>query len=341
MLQLKIEAIRHDAQDTATFFLSNVSRTKIAYKAGQFITLVFNHHNEELRRSYSLSSTPDDDLLAITVKRIPNGELSRFLLTHSQIGDIWTAEEPAGRFIVNNFEEEKDLFFFAAGSGITSIFSQIKHILTRPGKSRLVLIYSNRNTATILFKKELEELQEQHRERLTIIHLLSDNTQRLNNIMAEQLVRKYARYELQKAQFYLCGPFRYMRMVRLTLIYMGIAVDNIRKENFVLETVSVGGPKTNFPPRKLQIVFGGETHDITAGENQSILQAALQNHIPLPYSCRAGICSTCAVKCLRGKVTITENDVLTDADLAEGWVLTCTGYAVTDDVVISFGNRNN
>jgi ring-1,2-phenylacetyl-CoA epoxidase subunit PaaE len=335
MLQLKIEAIRHDAQDTATFFLSNANGTKVPYKAGQFITLVFNHHNEELRRSYSLSSTPDDDLLAITVKRVPNGELSRFLLTHSQVGDIWNAGEPAGRFTVNDFDGEKDLFFFAAGSGITPIFSQIRYLLNRPGKSRLVLIYSNRNTASILFKQELEELQEQHAQRLTIIHLLSDNIQRLNNVMTEQLVRKHARYNLQQARFYLCGPFSYMRMVRLTLIYMGVTADQIRKENFVLDTVAVGGPKTGFAPRKLQIIFGGETHDIVAGENQSILQAALQNHIPLPYSCRAGICSTCAVKCTRGKVTITENDVLTDADLAEGWVLTCTGYAITDDVVIN------
>jgi len=334
MLQLKIEAIRPDAPDTATFFLSNVNGIKTGYKAGQFITLVFNHHNEELRRSYSLSSTPDDDLLAITVKRVPNGELSRFLLMHSRVGDIWNAEEPAGRFITNSFDEEKDIFFFAAGSGITPIFSQIKYILSRPGKSRLVLIYSNRNIAAILFKKELEELLKQYPQRLTIIHLLSDNAQRLNNVTAEQLVRKHTRYELQKARFYLCGPFSYMRMVRLTLIYMGIMANQIRKENFVLDTVAVGGPKTGFAPRKLQIIFAGETHDITAGENQSILQAALQNHIPLPYSCRAGICSTCAAKCTRGKVTITENDVLTDADLAEGWVLTCTGYAVTDDVVI-------
>lgn len=334
MLQLKIEAIRHDAPDTATFFLSNTAGIKVAYKAGQFITLVFNHHTGEVRRSYSLSSTPDDDLLAITVKRIPNGELSRFLLIHSQVGDIWIAEEPAGRFTVNNFEAGKDLFFFAAGSGITPIFSQIKYVLNRPGNSRLTLIYSNRNAGVILFKRELEELQQQYAQRLTIVHLLSDNAQRLNNVTAEQLVRKYVRHNLQKAQFYLCGPFSYMRMVRLTLIYMGIAGNNIRKENFVLDTVAVGGTKISFAPRKLQIIFGGETHDISAGENQSILQAALQNHIPLPYSCRAGICSACTAKCTRGKITITENDVLTDADLAEGLVLTCTGYATTDDVII-------
>ncbi|GAB3918612.1 ferredoxin--NADP reductase [Mucilaginibacter boryungensis] len=336
MLQLQVEDIKWEAPDTATYFLRDVADKKIIYKAGQFLTLVFNHHNEELRRSYSISSSPDEGRLAITIKRVPNGELSRFLLTHAKIGDIWQAVEPAGRFIVSNFEQAKDIFFFAAGSGITPILSQIKYVLNREGKSKLHLIYSSRSAGNILFKASLDILQQQHHERLNIVHLLSNDARRLNNVMAEQLVRQQARFDLQQAQFYLCGPFDYMRMIRLTLIYMGLPADNIRKENFVLETVTVSNARTSFAPHKVRIVFGDETHDIMAGENQSILQAALQNKIGLPYSCRAGICSTCTAKCKSGKVVMTVNEVLTDADLADGLVLTCTGYAVTDDVVIEF-----
>ncbi|MES2274470.1 MAG: ferredoxin--NADP reductase [Bacteroidota bacterium] len=334
MLQLKVEAIKWEAADTATFFLRNLSGGEVAYQAGQFITLVFDHHGEELRRSYSISSSPDEDLLAITIKRVPNGELSRFLLMHAKVGDIWQAMKPAGRFLLSNTEQERDLFFFAAGSGITPILSQLKYVLNRAGESKLHLIYSNRSANSILFKTELDALQQQHAERLNIIYLLSDDARRLNNVMAEQLVRQHAKFDLQKALFYLCGPFVYMRMVRLTLIYMGLPDAHIRKENFVIDTVAVGGTKTGFAPHKIRIEFGGEVHDIVAGENQSILQAALQNNIPLPYSCRAGICSTCAAKCKTGQVTMTENEVLTDADLAEGWILTCTGYAMGDDVVI-------
>jgi ferredoxin-NADP reductase len=334
MLQLKVEAIKWEAADTATFLLRQTSGKKVVYKAGQFITLVFTHHAEELRRSYSISSSPDEDLLAVTIKRVPNGELSRFILTHTKVGDVWQAVAPAGRFVLSDVEQEQDIFFFAAGSGITPILSQIKYALSREGKSTLRLIYSNRNADSILFKTELDTLQQQHPERLNITYLLSDDARRLNNIMAEQLVRQQASYNLQQALFYLCGPFEYMRMVRLTLIYMGLPADNIRKENFVLDTIAVSGAKTGFAPHKVRIHFGGETHDIIAGENQSILQAALQNNIPLPYSCRAGICATCAAKCKTGKVVMTENEVLTDADLADGWVLTCTGYAMGDDVVI-------
>src|ERR1700760_987102 len=130
MLQLKIEAIKWESRDTATFFLSEISRRKIHYKAGQFITLVFTHHSEEIRRSYSLSSSPDEDLLAVTVKRIANGEISRFMLTKLKIGDVFNAVEPAGRFIVAEYRSPpKDLVFFAAGSGITPIFAQLKFIL--------------------------------------------------------------------------------------------------------------------------------------------------------------------------------------------------------------------
>src|ERR1700755_2639434 len=101
MLQLKIEVIRWESADTATFFLSEISGKKIHYKAGQFITLVFTHHDEEIRRSYSLGSSPDEELLSITVKRIENGEISRFLLTKIKQGDILNAIEPAGRFTIS------------------------------------------------------------------------------------------------------------------------------------------------------------------------------------------------------------------------------------------------
>ncbi|QKJ31407.1 ferredoxin--NADP reductase [Mucilaginibacter mali] len=338
MLQLRVEAIRWEAADIATYFLSELSGRKVNYRAGQFITLVFDHHEKELRRSYSISSSPDEDLLAITVKRVANGELSRFLLGHAKVGDVWHAAEPAGRFTLGDYPGERDIFFFAAGSGVTPILSQLKYLLNRDGASKLHLIYSNRNNRSILFKTELDALMQQHPERLNIIYLLSDDGRRLNNVIAERLVNENLRFGVQRALFYLCGPFDYMRMVRLTLKFMGIPDAHIRKENFVLDTVAVVTPKATFAPHKVRIELGDETYDIITGENQSILQAALQNNIPLPYSCRAGICSSCAVKCKSGEVRMTANEVLTDADLADGWVLTCTGYAMGDDVVVTSPN---
>jgi ring-1,2-phenylacetyl-CoA epoxidase subunit PaaE len=338
MLQLRIEAIKWEQPDTATFFLKEVSDKKVYYKAGQFITLVFTHRDEEIRRSYSLSSSPDEDLLAVTVKRQVNGEISRYMLTKLRVGDILTAVEPAGRFILHNFQADKNIFFFTAGSGITPVFSQLKYLLKREGKSRLMLIYSSSNS-DILFKKELNALAYGHPGRLKIIYLISNEGDRLNNDLAEQLVKQNLQYELGKAEFFICGPFSYMRMVRLTLIYIGVDPNRIRRENFVIETIVVAGNRVTYPPGKVKIYFNGEIHDITTGENQSILQAALQNGVQLPYSCCVGSCSTCAAICKSGKVAMSVNEVLTQDDLEQGWILTCTGHPLREDVVIEYGTN--
>lgn len=336
MLQLRVETIKWETVDTATFFLTEVSGKKINYKAGQFITLVFTHHDEEIRRSYSLSSSPDEGQLSITVKRIANGEISRFMLTKVKPGDILNAVEPAGRFTVPNFAAKKDIMFFAAGSGVVPVFSQLKYILSRGGESKLTLFYSSQDEAAILFADQLNTLQTQHPDRLTIVHLLSSEGKRLNNINLEQLVKQQVQLSLNRAEFYLCGPFTYMRMVRLTLLYMGLDNTQIRKENFVIETVPVTAGYINYPPRYIRIKFNNEVHDLMVGENQTILQAALQNNLQLPYSCRAGICSACTAHCVGGKIDMPVNDVLTDLDLSRGLVLTCTGHPVSDDVVIEF-----
>jgi ferredoxin-NADP reductase len=233
MLQLKIEAIKWESPDTATFLLKEVLGKNISYKAGQFITLIFTHRSEEIRRSYSLSSSPDEDLLAVTVKRQVNGEISRFMLTKLKVGDLLTAVEPAGRFTVDQYHAEKDIFFFAAGSGITPVVSQLKYILNRRGNSKLTLIYSSRD-ATVLFKPVLDALISAYPERLQIIYQLSSEANRLNNLKVEQLVKQYVQFGLDNAGFYICGPFAYMRMIRLTLLYIGVDPENIRKATFVI-----------------------------------------------------------------------------------------------------------
>jgi ferredoxin-NADP reductase len=336
MLQLRVEAIKWELPDAATFYLAEMAGKKIRYKAGQFITLVFDHHHEEIRRSYSLSSSPAEELLSITVKRIANGEISRYLLAKIKPGDILNAVEPAGRFVITDFEKEKDIFLLAAGSGIVPMFSQLKALLAYPHKGNITLIYSNQNNESILFKDDLAALAEQHPGRLKIIHLLSSEGKRLTNQSLEKLVNENAKFSQDSAEFYTCGPFEYMRMIRLTLLYMGISAGQIRKENFVLETIPVSTIPMNYPPKTVRVHFNGEIYDFVAGENQSILQAALQNNIPLPYSCRVGDCSTCAAICKSGKVEMVKNNVLTDADLAAGWILTCTGHPVTDDVFIEY-----
>jgi ferredoxin-NADP reductase len=336
MLQLRVEAIEPQTADTATFYLKEVMNRPVPYKAGQFITLVINHHGEEIRRSYSLSSSPFENMLAITVKRIANGEITRYLHTYAKPGDVWNVIEPAGRFTLPAVTGGKTLVYFAAGSGITPAFAHFKYLLAQPNGSKIILFYSNLNRASIIFKKELDQMEQKHPDRFTVTHLVSDEGKRLNNIVVEQLVRRYMGEGILQAEYYLCGPFTYMRMVRLTLLYMGIDAMHIHKENFVLETIPVDASVTNFSPRRLRINYQQQWHDLVTGENQTILQAALQNQLHLPYSCGSGVCAACAIKCKNGKVIMVKNEVLTNAELKQGWILTCTGYAVSDDVELNF-----
>ncbi|WP_374948826.1 2Fe-2S iron-sulfur cluster-binding protein [Mucilaginibacter sp.] len=336
LLKFTVDEIKWELPNVATFYLAEATGNKLIYKAGQFLTLVFEHHGQEVRRSYSLSSSPHEDRLAITVKRISNGEISRFMLTKVNVGDTIYAVKPAGVFVVKEFEDERDLIFFAAGSGITPVFSQLKYILANPGKSKLHLVYSSLSSQSVIFKGDLNALAARHPDRLNITYLLSDEANRLNNLVVERLVREQITFDKGNAGFYLCGPFAYMRMIRLTLGYMGIRPQAVHQENFVLETIPVTGSATNYPPKNFRVDFEGEIHDLMAGENQSILQAALQNNIRLPYSCRSGICSACVAFCKSGKVEMARNEVLTPEDIANGWVLTCTGHPLTDDVVVEY-----
>ncbi len=340
MLQLKVEVIKWETADTATFYLSDVSGKKINYQAGQFITLVFSHHKDEIRRSYSISSSPDEVLLAITVKRIANGEISRFLLTKTKVGDVWNALEPAGKFIVHEPQQAKDIVFFAAGSGIVPVFAQLKTILAQSGESRITLVYSSPNAASTIFYDELNQMATAYAKRFTLIYLFSESekstpARRLNNELVMQLVKTNLHYPANDAEFMLCGPFVYMRMIKLTLVAMHFKPSQIRKENFVIETTPEVSHIT-YPPRQIKIKLAGIEHDLVVGENQTILDAAWQNGIHLPYSCKAGICSSCTAICKSGKVAMSVNDVLTDEDLNNGWILTCTGHPVSDDVVVEF-----
>lgn len=335
-IQLIVDSITQETRDTATFYLRPANDGRITYQAGQFITLIFAHHNEEITRSYSLSSSPHEKLLSITIKRISNGEISRFMLSHVKPGDMLTAIQPAGRFVLPEKPNHRIVIYFAAGSGIVPAFAQLKYALAKGMDLQFTLIYSSQSNTDIIFKAQLDELAFAHADRLSIKYLISDEANRLNNLMVEKLVKQLTDEHYDDTLFYVCGPFTYMRMIQFALHYMGVHSGNIHKENFVLETIPVTSSITNFAPHKIKIHLKNEWYDLMVGENQSILQAALQNNIQLPYSCRSGACSACFAKCTGGKVEVTSNEVLTPEDVKNGYILTCTGHPLSDDVVIEF-----
>lgn len=349
-LTLRIIRIHSETSDAKSYFLEPVDGRPVPHRAGQFLTLILQHndggpHSHEVRRSYSLSSAANEPL-RLTVKRVENGEISRYILDTWRVGDEVKSLYPAGRFTVDD-NELGDLVLLGAGSGITPLFSVIKEVLWTDSTRRITLLYSSPRERDIIFRTELDELQRQYLDRFRLIYLLSNSSDdwnglrgRLNNVMLERLLPELVgSSDPQTLRFYICGPGDYMRMAQFTLVFSGFRPDQIHREDFVIKPVVLTPPpalaqdrtvllrirRREAEPREVEIQVPGY---------KSILQAALDEGIQLPYSCRGGRCSTCVARCTSGSVHMTINDVLTERDLREGWVLTCTGYPENDGVVI-------
>ncbi|ARK10973.1 ferredoxin--NADP reductase [Fibrella sp. ES10-3-2-2] len=343
VIQVRISQIKVETVQATSYFLETADGEPVDYKAGQFLTLLVPFNGQVARRSYSLSSAPGEPL-RLTIKRVQNGDISRYLTEHLQVGDLLTSLYPAGRFTVDA-SQSGDLVLLGAGSGISPLFSILKDVLQHQPNRRVTLLYSNTTEAAIIFRDELAEWQAMYPDRFRLIHLLSQpiglqvgRQGRLNNLLLERLLPELiGSSDREAVQYYICGPDDYMRMVQFTLIVNGIQANLIRRENFVVQSTVVESGLHTLPPeaavdRMISLHFRKRTVALHVPARHSVLQAALAAGIALPYSCRGGRCSTCLARCTAGQVYMTINDVLTDRDLNDGWVLTCTGYPTSDTV---------
>jgi ring-1,2-phenylacetyl-CoA epoxidase subunit PaaE len=337
--KLRVKDIRPETPDTNAIFLERIDSRPLSYQAGQFLTLLLSFHGRDLRRSYSFSTTPEiDPVAAITIKRVPNGEVSRYLLDHLRVGDILHTLPPAGRFTLDNAAHS--LVFIAAGSGIVPVFSLLKAALAlqpifRPG-APTILITQQHDHAASPFHAQLHALTTVFgKDRLRWVEWLSVRDGRLNNWLLEEWILTLLLPVDHPPQavlphFYLCGPPAFMRMAQFTLRLLGFPDEQIKKENFTVEYVPPPPLLTDTTPKRVTIMRNDSPLHFEAAWPDTILQAAERHHISLPYSCRGGRCSTCTAKCLSGKVKMSINEVLTEKDLQDGLVLTCVGYAETD-----------
>lgn len=334
-LRLGITEIKAETADAVSFVLQPSNGDILPYKAGQFITLVFNQHGREIRRSYSFSSTPGvDKHTSITVKRVHNGEISRRLIDYYKVGDELQAIAPAGMFILPAaLRNTQTVFLLAAGSGITPVFSILKQLLFQTNVVKVVLLYQNHSFDSSIFRNELQQLKDNFPGRFVWLDFISVSGaahKKITNDYLEVLVGAQLRGEQQNALFYICGPASFMRMCQFTLRLMGFDESQIRKEYFVIDNPPPPPLIQNAVPRQVTVYAGNDIIQYQTTYPATILQSALDNRISLPYSCKGGRCSACAAICKSGEVLMSMNDVLTDEDIARGLVLTCVGYALTD-----------
>ena len=340
-IRFEITSVKQETSEARTYELRPLN-SAVNFLPGQFLTIIFHFEHQEIRRSYSIISLPGEPI-KITVQRVENGAVSRYILINWKVGTLIESLPPTGRFTLSPQKNvSRDIFLLAAGSGITPILSQLRYLLKEEPQSLIHLFYSNNSEDKTIFRSEIEQIKGSA-SNFELTEFLSNpkshwNTrQRLNNGLLEILVNKKMKFNKAEAVFMICGPFTYMRMVKMTLTFMKFREDQIKTENFLPEIMRSGTRTVpDFPDRHVLLELKGQHYDLLVHSGQSILRAALQSNINLPYSCEGGICSVCAAICKKGKVKMAINEVLTDKDIADGWVLTCTGYPAEEGTVIRF-----
>ncbi len=340
--QVRIARIIPETDNAKTFVLESTDGSSIKYKPGQFLTFIFEDRHGEQRRNYSMSSTPElGEPVSITIKRIPNGIYSRKMVDHTREGDLLTTIGANGFFTLpENMEQYKQFFLFAAGSGISPVFSLLKTVLHRYPEIQVTLIYSNRSRQDTIFYNELHQLQGTYPGQLEIEWLFSNAPEytkaRLGSWLLDKLLHKYRVAPIANCLFYLCGPFDYMRVITITLLIAGADISQVRKEEFVLMEPRTALQPPDTAARQVTITIDNEHHHFVSAWPNTILQAAKLQGIELPYSCEVGRCGACAAICDRGEVWMKYNEVLTNDDMRNGRVLTWTGFPVGGDVELDF-----
>lgn len=350
---LTVKDIVQETHDTISLVFEQPSENPVSYKPGQFLTLIVNMNGKEVRRAYSLCSSPyvDKDL-AVTVKRVDDGLMSNWLPANVKVGSRIRVMEPMGQFTTEYSKERKrHLVMFAGGSGITPMMSIIKSVLTQEPESIVSLIYCNRDIDSIIFKEALEDLQTQDEGRLHVIHVLDNAPMNwqgysglLNHEMLTKLFERVPDWGITNTTYLMCGPEGMMKNVESLLAMRHIPKEKIFKESFVQgildkdqkkEEVVVAAEEEK--AREVTIRYDGQEYKVLVPPGKAILETALDQGIDLPYSCQSGLCTACRGKALSGQVKLDEEEGLSQSERAEGYVLTCVGHPLTDDVVIEIG----
>jgi len=350
--KLSIKDIRKETADCVSISFDVPENLKPLYefKQGQNLTLRIKLNGEELRRSYSICSSPLDNELRIAVKKVVQGRFSSQANLMFRTGETIEVLPPTGKFYTElQSAHKKKYLAFAAGSGITPILSLIKTTLATELKSAFTLVYGNRNRNSIIFKEQLEALKNKYIDRFTIHHILSRektdasiNHGRIDAEKCEQL-KKLVDFKSMD-ELFLCGPEEMIFSVRDWLYREGVDHKKIHFELFTTpglksevirqkaEEIEDIGPRSTVSIKLDGILFDFEL----SKSGKSILDGALHQGADLPYACKGGVCSTCRAKLISGEVTMDNNYALESDELARGFILTCQSHPVTDKVVIDF-----
>ncbi|SRX52652.1 2Fe-2S iron-sulfur cluster-binding protein [Aequorivita sp. CIP111184] len=308
------------------------------FKAGQYITIQHQNDGKDLRRAYSICSSPKSGLLKVAVKKVEKGAFSEYANKDLKVGDILRVMPPMGKFILE--PNLKNYAAFAAGSGITPVLSLVKSTLEEMPHSTFLLVYGNQNVEETMFYNEILELQKLFPNRFYAEFVFSrkeaENAKfgRIDrSIVNFFLKNKYA--ETIHEAFYLCGPEEMIDEVSATLKHNGINSKQIHHELFSTAEKGLLVEKHD-GNTNITITLDDDVEIFVMPQTKSILEAALDQGLDPPYSCQGGICSTCIARLKEGKAEMRKNQILTESEIAEGLILTCQAHPTTPTVVVDY-----
>jgi len=355
---LEIKDIRRETPDCVSicFTIPPDLEEEFKYKQGQNITIRSQAGGEEIRRSYSICSSPLENELRIAVKQVPGGRFSSYANEQLCAGEKLEVLPPSGKFYTELHPAQvKNYLAFAAGSGITPVLSLIKTVLATEPKSRFTLVYGNRNRSSIIFKEQLEALKDLYMDRFVLHHILSRektdsllNYGRIDAVKCKELGKKLIHVE-QADEIFICGPAEMIFSLKEWLEQGGIDKKKIHFELFTTQEgkkaewkqeSAATAPLLEGKISKVTIRLDGISTDFDlAFDGEPILDAALRQGADLPFACKGGVCCTCRARLAEGQVEMEVNYALEAEELAAGFILTCQSHPRTERVIVDFDTK--
>ena len=349
---LKITDVRRETEDCVSlaFAVPETLEKDFIFTQGQHLTLRRQLNGEDVRRTYSICTGPDDGELRVAVKKVPGGKFSTFANEKLRVGDALEVLPPAGRFFTELKKDRAARYVaFAAGSGITPILSIMKAVITREPDSHFTLFYGNRNSESVIFREVIEGLKNEHLDRLSIHYVLTrehPGSDLFAGRITGEKCRRFAQllFEPEEVEdFFICGPFDMLQDLRQTLKELGVPRERIHYELFTAPG-SEPAKKQAQPVEiqsdeqvQVQIQLDGERIGFTMPtQGQAVLDAALAAGADLPFACKGGVCCTCRAKLEGGKVEMAVNYALEPEEVEAGFVLTCQSYPRSKELILNF-----
>jgi len=334
-------------------------RGTFEFQPGQYLTLRATINGVDVRRSYSICSTPSHlakhHELVVGIRPMENGVFSNWAAKELKEGDTLLVMKPDGRF-VSKRARALHRVGFAAGSGITPILSIMTSTLEAQADSKFTLIYGNRSMANVMFSEALQDLKDRNRDRLTLIHILSRQAQesdllqgRIDGDKVHAIIDALLPVDSMDEVF-ICGPEVMIEATQAALIAAGVPADRVHSERFTSPTLeelspadrqaAVAGHKLSASGKvALTIVLDGKPHELQMSPEQRVLDVALASGLDLPWSCKGGVCCTCRVKVIEGSVQMDKNFGLEPWETEKGFVLSCQARPTSERLVVSYDER--